>query len=88
MSDLADAVFGGQLLGHVVAGDEITPALISEVEIVTDLATHMTVDNHMAPEEFQVLQAKVASHTVSEGEYDPSDITSDQFDVDLAGPWI
>jgi hypothetical protein len=79
MSDIADAVFGGQLLGHVIAGEELTTAVLTDAAMTADLAAHMVVDDDISSVEHQILQAKVAGATYAGGHYDPGDINSDHY---------
>lgn len=81
MSDLADAVFGGQLLGHVVAGQELTTSLIADAAIKADLATDLVVDDDLSSVEYEILQAKVAGHIVDDGHYSQSSIVADHIDA-------
>ncbi len=84
MSDLADAVFGGQLLGHVIAGEELTTAVITDAAINADLASHMVVDDRISSTESDILQAKVAQQTIVDGHYDADQIYGDLIDAHLS----
>ena len=84
MSDLADAVFGGQLIGHVIAGDELTGSVITEAAMKASLSSSLVVgEPDLSPVEQQILEAKVAQATASEGEYIPSDIAQDFLEAQL-----
>ena len=71
MSDLADAVFDGQLLGHIIA------SVITDAAMTADLASHMALDDNLSPLQHAILQAKVAEHTIAHGGYDSVDILND-----------
>ena len=83
MSDLADAVFGGQLLGYVVAGQELTTSLIADAAIKADLATHLVIDDDLSSVEQEILQAKVAGHIVNDDNYDQASIVVDHIDAGI-----
>ena len=58
MSDLADAVFGGQLIGHVIAGDELTGSVITEAAMKASLSSSLVVgEPDLSPVELQILEA-------------------------------
>jgi len=92
MSDLADAVFGGQLLGHVVAGQELTASVIADAAMNAELASHMAIDDDLSQFEHEILQAKVASNVSLDGHYEPGNIIGDhlesQLDSDLLDHWL
>lgn len=92
MSDLADAVFGGQLLGHIIAGEELTTSLIVDAAMTADLASHMVVDDNLSSSEQEILQAKVAGHVMGEGSYGEASIVQDHFDsqidAEIANHWL
>lgn len=84
MSDLADAVFGGQLMGHVIAGEELTTALVADAAMKADLATSLVVgDGQLSNIEQSILEAKTALHTLEGDGYNTTDILSDQLDAEL-----
>lgn len=88
MSDLADAVFGGQLLGHVIAGQELTTSVIADAAMTADLASNMVVDDDLSSASGEVMQARVAQSTSIDGHYDLSDVYCDQIiSNDEAGFW-
>ena len=84
MSDLADAVFGGELMGHVMAGDSLSSSAIVDAAITADLAANL-IDSHdhVSDAEHVILQAKVAEHVLADGEYSPCDIVHDHMQSDL-----
>jgi hypothetical protein len=84
MSDLADAVFGGQLLGHVIAGEVLTTAVIADAAMTADLAAHMVVDDNLSLTESDILQAKVAQHTIADGCYSLDQFMNDQIHSQLS----
>ena len=66
MSDLAEAVFGGQLIGHVIAGDTLTTAVVTDAAITADLASHMVVGaEHLHGAQREILEAKIKSSKIS-----------------------
>lgn len=77
MSDLADAVFGGQLLGHVIAGEELTASVITDAAMTAELASNLSTHHDLSSVEHEVLQAKVAQQTIADGGYSPSDCMID-----------
>ncbi|UPH91074.1 hypothetical protein [Synechococcus sp. NB0720_010] len=85
MSDLADAVFGGQLMGHVIAGEELTHSVIADAAMTADLAASMalTTDGSLSDVEHQILEAKVAQSVVEDGAYTNGDFLHDQLDLQL-----
>jgi hypothetical protein len=83
MSDLADAVFGGQLLGHVIAGEELTTSVITNAAINADLATHLVPDDYLSPVQHEILQAKVVGHVVDGGSYSQVSIIQDHLDAQI-----
>ena len=89
MSDLADAVFGGQLIGHVIAGDALTSAVVTDAAITADLASHMVVGSeHLHGAQREILEAKIAQHTISDGQYQSSDIIEDHLHSQLGSGLI
>jgi hypothetical protein len=82
MSDLADAVFGGQLLGHVIAGEELTTSVITDSAMTADLASHLVVKDDLSTAEHQIIQAKVSQAVIFDGRYDPSHIIVDHLDAE------
>ena len=81
MSDLAEAVFGGQLLGHVIAGEAMTTSVIAQAAINADMASSLVVDPKLSPTAESILQAKVAHHTFVDGHYEPGQVIDDYFDA-------
>ena len=68
MSDLANAVFGGQLMGHVIAGDELTSSVIQDAAMKASLADGLSVtDESLSDVESELLQSKVAQTVAEEG---------------------
>jgi hypothetical protein len=88
MSDLADAVFGGQLLGHVIAGEELTASVVTDAAITADLASGLVVDNDLSPIEDQILQAKISQQVAVNGDYAIGDIVLDHFEAQLHGDTV
>ena len=88
MSDLADAVFGGQLLGHVMAGQELTTSVIADAAMTADLASHMVVDADLSSVEHEVMQAKVANHVSLDGDYEASNVIGDHLDSQIASDLV
>jgi hypothetical protein len=85
MSDLADAVFSGQLLGHVIAGQELTTSVIADAAMTASLADGLAVssDESLTDIEKQILGAKVAETVLEDGHYGANDIIHDQLDSQL-----
>lgn len=85
MSDLANAVFGGQLMGHVIAGEDLTHSVIADAAMTADLAASMalTTDGSLSDVEHQILEAKVAQSVIEDGTYTNSDFLHDQLDLQL-----
>ena len=82
MSDLAKAVFGGQLMGHVIAGEELTQSVIADAAQTASLAESLSVtDDCLNSTEKQILEAKVAESVVEDGSYDHSDLMQDQLEL-------
>ena len=77
MSDLADAVFGGQLWGHVIAGEELTTSVITDAAITAELASNLNTHHDLSSVEHDILQAKVAQQTIVDGSYNPADCMID-----------
>ena len=89
MSDLADAVFGGQLMGHVIAGEELTHSVIADAAMTADLAAGMAVasDGSLSHVEQQILEANVAQTVSEDGSYFPADLIHDQLDAELSASY-
>jgi len=83
MSDLADAVFGGQLLGHVIAGEELTSSQIIDSSINAQIAASLVVDDDLSEVEHQIIELKTAQHVIESGEYSPSALHVDLIDSQL-----
>ena len=77
MSELADAVFGGQLLGHIIAGEAMSTSVIAQAAINADLASSLVVDPKLSSTAESILQAKVAHHTIVDGHYDSGQVIDD-----------
>jgi len=78
MSDLADAVFGGQMLGHAISGEPLTTAAVTHAAMTADLASVIAVDgDHMSGTEHDILQAKIAQSVAMHGDYNPGEIMND-----------
>lgn len=93
MSDLVDAVFGGQLTGHLVSGEELDSSLLVNAAIKADLASQLSIDDEpMSVAEKAILQAKVAQSVADYGEYHSSEILNDQLqahlDSQLVDPYL
>lgn len=84
MSDLSDAVFGGQLTGHLLSGAELDPSVLISSAIKADLASSLTAgDEHLGVAEKAILQAEVAHNVAIDGHYEPGDLLSDQLQAHL-----
>lgn len=84
MSDLADAVFGGQILGHVISGEELTSSFIANAAMTAELAADMVVDGEMSSAEHQIMEAKVASRLDDSGHYDAAHVSQDLYETQTA----
>ena len=85
MSDLSDAVFGGQLMGHVIAVEELTASIINDAVIKADLASSLIPnDGELDSIEQSILEAKTAQHITQDGNYEISNILTDHIDAELA----
>lgn len=84
MSDLAKAVFEGQLIGHAISGDELTMATVTDAAITAEMASGLIPStNGIDAIEESLLEARVIQKIVSEGHYDHSDIISDHLEAGL-----
>ena len=82
MSDLAKAVFGGQLTGHVIAGEELTQTVIADAAQAASLAEGLSVaGDSLTDTEKLILEAKVAESVAEDGSYEFSDIMQDQLEI-------
>lgn len=93
MSDLADALFSGQLTGHLISGEELDSALLIESAIKADLASQLVVENQpLGSTEKAILQAKIAQNVAADGHYDQGDLISHQLqahlDAQLVDPFL
>lgn len=85
MSDLSDAVFSGQLMGHVIAGEELTTSLIADAARNAELASNLVASpDGLSSMEQSIIEAKTAQHTLEDGGYSSTDILADQLDAELA----
>ena len=83
MSDLADAVFGGQLLGHVIAGQELTTSVIADAAMTAEMASQIAVDDDLSAVQHEIMQAKVAEQTIADGSYNSWDVMTDMQSTSL-----
>ena len=72
MSDLADAVFSGQLLGHVLAGEDLTGSQILNSAMNAHVAASLVVDDNVSDLEHQLIELKTAQQVISDGGYSQS----------------
>jgi hypothetical protein len=72
MSGLANAVFGGQLLGHVIAGEELSSSQIVDSSINAQIAAPLVVDDNLSDVEHQIIEPKTAQHVIKPGDCSPS----------------
>ena len=84
MSDLADAVFGGQLLGHVIAGQDLTTSVIVDAAMKAEMASQIVVDDDLSAVQHEIMQAKVAEQTIVDGSYSSGDLMTDMQSTSLA----
>jgi len=77
MSDLADAVYVGQTLGHAIS-DPPTTAEVTHTAMTADLDSGTAIDGeHMRGTEHDMLQTKIAQSVAMHGEYNPGKIMND-----------
>jgi len=89
MSDLADAVFGGQLLGHVISGEPLTTAAVVHAATTADLASSMVPDSeHASGIEHAILQSKIAQNVALNGDYNPSEIVNDHLHAQIDASFV
>lgn len=84
MSDLANAVFSGQLLGHVLAGEDLTGSEIFNSSMNAHVAASLVADDNISELEAVLIELKTAQHVMNDGDYSPSAIHGDLIDSDLA----
>ena len=84
MSDLAEALFGGQLTGHLISGEELDSSLLVNAAIKAQLASQLAIDDgSLGAAEKAILQAKVAQGVESDGNYDSGDLLNDKLQAHL-----
>lgn len=88
MSDLADAIFGAQLTGHVIAGDELTSSLIHDAAMQADLSAALVGSDEMTGVEEDILSARVSQHIIDDGDYSQTDFMYDHLQSDLDASMI
>jgi hypothetical protein len=88
MSDLADAIFGAQLTGHVIAGDELTSSLIHDAAMQADLSAALVGSDEMTGVEEDILSARVSQHIIDDGDYSQTDFMHDHLQSDLDASMI
>ena len=88
MSDLADAIFGAQLTGHVIAGNELTSSLIHDAAIQADLSAALVGSDEMSGVEEDILGARVSQHIIDDGDYSQTDFMHDHLQSDLDASMI
>jgi len=88
MSDLADAIFGAQLTGHVIAGDELTSPLIHDAAMQADLSAALVGSDEMSGVEEDILGARVSQHIIDDGDYSQTDFMHDHLQSDLDASMI
>ena len=90
MSDLAKAVFKGQLLGKVIAGEELSQSVITDAAFTADLADGIALssDSHMSEIEQDILESKVAQSVLENGNYSSSEIIVDQLESGTSADFV
>jgi len=88
MSDLADAIFGAQLTGHVIAGEELTSSLIHDAAMQADLSAALVGSDEMTGVEEDILSARVSQHIIDDGDYSQTDFMHDHLQSDLDASMI
>jgi len=86
MSNLENAVFGGQLTGQALSGGPLEAADIMSAAHNANLASQLAgPDQHLSGTEEEILRAKIASKVALDGHYNPGDIFADQLDAHMHG---
>lgn len=88
MSDLADAIFGAQLTGHVVAGNELTSSLIHDAAMQADLSAALVGSEDISGIKEDILSARVSQHIIDDGDYSQTDFMHDHLQSDLDASMI
>jgi hypothetical protein len=83
MSDLADAIFGAQLTGHVIAGDELSSSLIHDAAMQADLSAALVGSEDISGIQEDILSARVSQHIIDDGDYSQTDFLNDHLQSDL-----
>ena len=83
MSDLADAIFGAQLTGHVIAGDELSSSLIHDAAMHADFSAALVGSEDISGIQEDILSARVSQHIIDDGDYSQTDFLNDHLQSDL-----
>ena len=74
MSNLSDAVFGAQLSGHVIAGQELTSSVIHDAAMQASLANSLLADEGMTGVEDEIFRAHLTQDFLDDGELSQAEI--------------
>lgn len=74
MSNLSDAVFGAQLSGHVIAGQELTSAVVHDAAMQASLADSLLSGEGMTGVEDEVFRAHLTQDFLEDGELSQAEI--------------
>lgn len=74
MSNLSDAVFGAQLSGHVIAGQELTSSVIHDAAMQASLANSLLTDEVMTGVEDEMFRAHLIQDYLDDGELSQAEI--------------
>lgn len=74
MSNLSDAVFGAQLSGHVIAGQELTSSVVHDAAMQASLADSLLTDEGMTGVEDEVFRAKLTQDLLEDGELSTAEV--------------
>ena len=74
MSNLSDAVFGAQLSGHVIAGQELTSSVIHDAAMQASLANSLLTDEVMTGVEDEIFRANLSHDFLKDGELSTAEV--------------
>ena len=74
MSNLSDAVFGAQLSGHVIAGQELTSSVVHDAAMQASLADSLLTGENMTGLEDEIFRAHLTQDFLDDGELGQSEI--------------
>lgn len=74
MSNLSDAVFGAQLSGNVIAGQELTSSVVHDAATQAGLADSLLSGEGMTGVEDEIFRAHLTQDFLEDGELSQSEI--------------